>query len=155
MDHVRIATTEVIPEGFAPDPQWPGSYAIRDAVTLLLPNNRSAVVFLDKKVLGSADEVNAALSSEMTVGHVISCFGEHWTIDIEPTEGGRFGVIVYAASGKALMHGMGVHDAGRWSATVNTLYPGIRNSRPISAQIGVRGGTGQKTEIEGGIGGSF
>jgi hypothetical protein len=45
-----------------------------------------------------------------------------------------------------------VKKNGEWSFSISTLYPGIRNSKKVtgSLQGGAQGGTGQRTEVQGG-----
>lgn len=124
-----------------------------------LPLDHVTAVFLDKRLVsGDVAQVIEVLGNESVAGHILNCEIKEWTIHVEPTSETTFGVLIYTAKNKPLMAGEGsIETDGGWRFSVNTLYPGIRNTRKVTVTGtgGVRGGTGQATYGEAGISGTF
>jgi hypothetical protein len=134
------------------NPEWGHHFDKESAVAIPLPHGNRALVFLDKRLRGSHGEIMQIFGTESVAAHVISCENKEWVVKVEPTAEGHFGLIIYTAAGKALMAGTGeVQRTGQWAVKLATLYPGISNKKKVTGQVGIRGGTGQKTEIQGGI----
>jgi hypothetical protein len=116
-------------------------------VAFRLPRGELASVFLDKGLsTGNHRTIMKVLGRASIAGYVVTCENKMWRIEVEPISAREFGIIIYTQRGKALIAGTGkVTKAGKWRASFKTLYPGIRNSRRVTVQGGVRGGTGQAT----------
>ena len=146
-----------IPSDVKPSAEWGERFGNEFGLVFKLQNGRRASLFLDKR-LSSHDpaEVRQVLETESTAGYVINCENQEWVIKIEPTFEGRFGVIVYTNSGKAYISGVGeIRKTGEWKVDFSTLYPGIRNTKKCHVVGGIRGGTGQQTEAQAGVGCNF
>jgi len=132
---------------FQCDESWGPHFDNTHGAALSLPAGNTAAVFLDARLSSTVPSVmQTAFTSEGIRGHVVSCFGEHWEVHIEPLKNQQFGIIVYSAKGKALLHGTGSFDEARWSAKVKTLYDGIKNERHLSVSAIISGGSGEKTD---------
>ena len=142
-----------IPSEVKLNKEWGEQFGHNAGVTFRLPHGNLASLFLDKR-LGSNDprEVLQVLGHESIGGYVVSCESQEWVVNIEPTAEGKFGLIVYTKTGKAYIAGEGsVEKSGKWQAKFSTLYPGIRNKKRCKVQGGIRGGTGQRTEVQIGV----
>jgi hypothetical protein len=142
-----------VPSEINLDPEWGEQFDHANGVTFKLPGGRFAYLFLDKHLSSSKPhEVVHFLRTESTAGHVINCENQEWILKFEPTTEGKFGLIVYTKAGKAYIAGEGkVGKSGKWRAAFKTLYPGIRNTKRCKVSGGIRGGTGQKTEVQVGV----
>lgn len=133
---------------FQRDHHWGPHFDNDHGAALSLPGGKTAAVFFDARLSSDRSaEIEAAFTNEGILGHVVSCFGEHWAVHVEPLKNRRFGIIVYSSKGKALFHGTGRFDDESWSASFKTLYDGIKNERAISCSGYVSGGPGHKTEL--------
>lgn len=155
----NVKSSHPIPREIALNEDWGKDFSHEWGMFFELPHDHVAAVFLDRRLVsGDSEKVMEVFGKESVAGHIINCEIKEWTIHVEPTSETTFGVIIYTAKNKPLLAGDGViENSGGWRLRVNTLYPGIRNSRKVtlSAKGGVRGGTGQATYGEGTLGGTF
>jgi len=153
----RLLGQSPVPSDVMPNPEWGKWFGHDFGMIFQFQNGRRASLFLDRR-LSSEDpnEVLRVLGAESTIGYVINCENQEWTIKSEPTFEGQFGVIVYTKSGKAYISGGGeIEKTGQWKVDFSTLYPGIRNTKKCHVQGGIRGGTDTRTEVQGGVGCAF
>ena len=146
-----------VPSDVIPNPEWGEWFGSDFGLVFRFQNGRKASLFLDSRLSSNnPNDVLKFLEAESTAGYVINCENQEWTIKLEPTFEGQFGVIVYTKSGKAYIYGTGeVEKTGQWKVDLSTLYAGIRNTKKCHVQGGVRGGTGQRTEAQAGVGCDF
>jgi hypothetical protein len=149
-------------EGVSPIPSritakrgWGSRFGNEWGLALPMPHGNVAAVFVDKRLLsGNYKTVMQVFGKTSIAGYVVSCEGTEWVIECEPTEENRCGLIIYRKTRrKALMAGsIAIKKNGLWTFTAETLYRNITNRKHFTAGVdgGVRGGTGQRTEVEGG-----
>jgi hypothetical protein len=133
---------------------WGPEFSHATGFALRFAQGVSAHLFLHQGLLSNDPrEVIELFKRDAILGYILSCEEQEWTIKGEATFEGHFGFVVHTKSGKPYLAGHGTFDhLGRWSATFSTLYPGISNKKKCSLQGGVKGGTGQRTEVQ--VGGS-
>jgi hypothetical protein len=143
----NIRSSSPIPREIQLNEKWGKEFSHECGIFFELPNDNVTSIFLDKRInSGDAKKVMEVFGNHAVAGHIVNCEIKEWTIHVEPTSLTTFGVIIYTAKNKPLMAGEGeVGNHGEWQISFRTLYPGIRNSRRVTVQGGVRGGTGQST----------
>jgi hypothetical protein len=148
-----------VPRDVVVNTGWGPEFGHDWGVLIDLPHGYQAYLFPHKSLSAeSASEVKRLLARDgEVVAYILSCEGNEWRVVVEPTDSqGKFGLTVLTGAGKAIIAGPGEVDAsGSWFVNVQTLYPNIRNGRKVEVTAGAKGGTGQKTELFGGLGGTF
>jgi len=146
MGELRFSVEKAIGEAAVPpsvplNPEWGQQFAHNNALQFHLAPGRTAYLFLHAKLLSDdSNEVSELLSKDATVGHLLNCEGQEWVINTEATSDGRFGLIVYTATGKPYLSGEGHFDSsGVWSASFVTLYIRV---------FGIRKGATSKAVLE-------
>ena len=146
----KVIGEAVVPMTVSLNPEWGQHFSHDNALQFRLAPSMNAYLFLHEH-LQSKDpqQVTELLEKDAIVAYILNCEGQEWVIKTESTTEGKFGLIVYTAKGKPYLSGEGqVESSGIWNARFATLYPGIRNTKRCHLQGGIRGGTGQKTEVQ-------
>ena len=153
----QVTSVSPVPSEIRLNPDWGQQFGHAWGLALNLPYGQLTSVFLDRRLTtADYDELTQWFESEPVVARVITCENKEWIIKIEPTKDGHFGLIISTLEGKPLIAGEGeLTGTGAWHASFKTLYPGIRNRRSLNVQGGVRGGTGQRPEIQVGVTAEF
>jgi hypothetical protein len=134
---VKIKEAHPIPADVKPSGQWPGNFNSSAGFSLNIGNKYSLSVFvLPELVKGTREQRSAILSGEGTMAHCISCVGEEWNLQSEPTGPDAVGLIMYTAKGKALASGTGrLERNGAITFSISTLYKGMTNVAPIEYSV--------------------
>lgn len=111
----------------------------------------NAFVILAAGLLGNCGDLGNFLRSPMSAGVLISCEGDVWTINTEPTIGSSFGLLITTAKGKCIICGEGTlrsteSEGSRRSTVVDftfrTVYPFVTSS-PKKSEVSGGASVGQ------------
>jgi hypothetical protein len=150
--HFEATSESAVPAAVNVEPAWGANFGHSHSVTVDLKLDLKVYLFLHRSLQATdPKEIKALLGKNSVVGYVLGPNEQLWTVEAEATTEGEFGIIVYTKAGKPYVAGQGHYNsAGLWSVQFATLYPGIKNSLRCKLQGGAKGGTGQKTQVQGG-----
>jgi len=72
-------------------------------------------------LLGPCGDKGHLLRAPTTMGIVINCEKEVWVVETEPTEGNRFGMIIYTARRKPIISGQGAVTTSDGATNTDTV----------------------------------